>query len=89
MGQKTRMGHVFEDFAVGQQMAPLNGPAIDKGAVAAVQVFDKELVTLAQDLGMLPTDAGGVEHDFAVGMASHHHAILIQGNVFRDAGRVG
>ena len=56
----------------------LDGCAVDDRAIAAMQVLDEKVVALAEDLGMLPTDGGGIEHDVAIWMPSEDDVLLFE-----------
>ena len=69
-------------------LRPCNRLAVDERAVAAVQVFDKELAVLRDDLRVLAADAGTFQHDVAIGMAPHYVTITRQFQLLAAAGGI-
>ena len=50
-----------------------------------MQILDVVVLPLLQDLGVLPTDGGGIEHDVTFGMSAQYRAIAGKRDLF--AGR--
>jgi hypothetical protein len=65
----------FDRVAVVEQLL-LDGLAIDKGAVGAVEVFEVHLIARHLQHGMLAADGKVVDHDVVVGPAPDGGAVL-------------
>ena len=64
---------------VAQPVTLANPLAVDVGAVAALEVFDKELAFSLLDLGMLPAYREGIENDVTFGIPPHDGLLPVQG----------
>ena len=69
--------------AVAQGRAFFDPLVVEKGAVAAFQVLDKEVVLLADDRRMPPADRCHVERHVAIAVAADHSPVALD----REAGR--
>jgi hypothetical protein len=54
----------------------LNWPAIQEGAIAAPQVFNKALISLPDQTSVPPGDPAGRKHDVSTGVAPQHNFLL-------------
>ena len=74
----------LQRVAVGQTTSPLDDDVVQRGAVSAVQVFDKEALSHLQDASMVPAHRIVGNHDVTVRISAQN-AFLSQRKGLSDA----
>ncbi len=65
-GVEAKHGVADSQLVVLRELSPAFDPlSVQQAAIAATEVFDKKLVSLTQDLDVLPADGAHLQHDVA------------------------